>query len=346
MIVSHDTLGTVAQGIGNDIQLKDFAGKAVVIVGIGAFAVENTRRALMGGAEKITVIARTLRPWLPEYATYTLRRELQSEDAFTRENIVQMWRKTHKIVSTVAEHCSVTDFVLNSHTLRFVDGEPSFAFAHGLPSLSSNVLYLAVHYGLVNVINDEVLELQGAGVRTKSGLSVDCDILLTCCGFQTSSIMKEHSVMHSAFVDGAAHVTTNLRADRVNGIKWLGANERHSDFLDSYFEDAAQYERCYSRLLESPAAFAELVAQQSATSTMSSVDYFTTLDLSEKLRDSSDMEIQRILLENRLFRAHAYTSLLPLKVFLQHDEAAWMRLSREFAKRAEKPTLQYPFSKI
>lgn len=46
--------GRVATGTGNDLDVsKDFKDKNVVIVGLGAFAVENVKRALQGGASRL-----------------------------------------------------------------------------------------------------------------------------------------------------------------------------------------------------------------------------------------------------------------------------------------------------
>ena len=54
--------------------LDEFAGQRVVIVGMGAFAVENTRRALRGGAKSVTVLSRRFDKLLfPERISYVLR---------------------------------------------------------------------------------------------------------------------------------------------------------------------------------------------------------------------------------------------------------------------------------
>jgi cation diffusion facilitator CzcD-associated flavoprotein CzcO len=50
---AHLFNGVVAAGVANDLDVaKDFKGKRVVIVGLGAFAVENVKRALQGGAAR------------------------------------------------------------------------------------------------------------------------------------------------------------------------------------------------------------------------------------------------------------------------------------------------------
>lgn len=55
----------LVHGVGNDIAVQDFRGKRVVIVGLGAFAVENVKRALQGEAASITIVARSFKPLFP-----------------------------------------------------------------------------------------------------------------------------------------------------------------------------------------------------------------------------------------------------------------------------------------
>lgn len=339
--------GRYAQGIGCDVDLSEFEGKDVVVVGLGAFATENVRRALMGHARSIVLLARVFnKPWFPEYATYTLRRTLQSDDALCDTQVVTLWRRVHDILATVASHCHVTPLVMNSHTVRFFDGEPVILFNNGVPSMSSNSLYLACHYGLCRCVQGEIERFTHDGVQLRSGETLRADVVVGCLGFDCNySLLHGHCVQDSWFVDGKANITHNLRGDRVNGTGMLGATVRHQNFLISYYEDAQEYERCIIRLNENPDTFAELKAMDPVKNVMDvkAVDYFTTLDLSEKLSKLSDPEIQRILAENRARRKMFYDTLLTEEMFLEADYKAWMKLSQNLASRTGQDVLPYPF---
>ena len=100
---------------------------------------------------------------------------------------------------------------------------------------------------------------------------------------------------------------------------------------------------------------------------VSSVDYFSTLVLSDKLANNSDPVIQSILDENRylslspLFifppfqtkssllcnretRRMMYQKYLPIETFLQHDKEMWDKLCSCFSKLSGKSSLvPYPF---
>ena len=86
--------GVVRRGMGGDVALEDFRGKRVVVVGMGAFGVENVRRALRGGASSVTLLSRRFDKLLfPERVSYLLRSRLQASDAFEDENLVRSFEE-------------------------------------------------------------------------------------------------------------------------------------------------------------------------------------------------------------------------------------------------------------
>lgn len=76
---------------------------------------------------------------------------------------------------------------------------------------------------------------------------------------------------------------------------------------------------------------------------VSSVDYFTTLELSDKLLRVKDPVVVRLLEENRQVRASMYDELLPEADFIALDRENWDRLSHYFATKTGKEVLSYPF---
>ena len=70
---NHETFaGQVIDGFGGDATKKkiDWVGKRVVIVGMGAFAVENARTALECGSSHVTVLARRHGTICPKFIDY------------------------------------------------------------------------------------------------------------------------------------------------------------------------------------------------------------------------------------------------------------------------------------
>ena len=344
--------GKLRRGIGGDITLPEFKDQRVVIVGMGAFGVENARRALRGGAKSVTILSRRFDKLLfPERISYLLRSRLQADDAFEDAKLTQMWRDVFSIVEQGAKATGLDRVILTPKSVRKVDGENHFIFSRGLPSMSSNCLYLAHHYGLVSILEDEIDSFDGdgsVGLVTKKGQKIDADVLLLCLGFGTDeTVLDGHVVSDSFFVDGTSTITHNLRGDRVNGQNLIGAKVKASNFLISYYEDAQEYERSILRMNEEPKVFEELKNLEPSRNygVVSSVDYFSTLVLSDKLARLTDPEMVRILEENRNVRADMYENLLSEADFLALDERNWNRLSEHFAALTGKAVLKYPFEK-
>lgn len=125
--------GLVASGTGNDVSLKELEGKRVVIIGIGPFAVENVRRSLMAKAKSVTVLCRSFnKPFIPEYTTYKLRRELQRVEQDSEE-MRKLWRDAVGAMELANGLCG-TSFTLNDNTVRRIRGEPAIVFHRGVPA--------------------------------------------------------------------------------------------------------------------------------------------------------------------------------------------------------------------
>ena len=114
------------------------------------------------------------------------------------------------------------------------------------------------------------------------------------------------------------------------------------------FRFVQEYERTFIRLRESPEAFAKLSGMHPNNNfgVVSGVDYFSTLELSDKLAQLDDEEVQTILEDNRRTRLGMYDRLLPAAAFNKLDSSNWNRLSKHFAEKTGKPMLEYPFSDL
>ena len=65
--------GKIRFGIGDDVTLPEFQDQRVVVVGMGAFGVENVRRALRGGARQVMLLSRKFDKLLfPERISYVV----------------------------------------------------------------------------------------------------------------------------------------------------------------------------------------------------------------------------------------------------------------------------------
>jgi hypothetical protein len=344
-----DFSGKIVGGIGNDISVNQFTDQDVVIVGLGAFGVENIRRALQGRAKSITVLSRRFDKLLfPECAAYFLRYRLQQENAFDQDQLDFTWNQAYECVHTISSLTNTSHIVLNPNCVREIDGSKHFVFTNGFPSMASNTVYLAHYYGLVKIYEDEISAFyDGHWIRTKHGREIHADIVVKSMGFATDeSLLRDHVLVDSYFIDGCSTMTHNVRGDRINGSKIIGSRARIANFLISYYEDPQEFDRCNFRLNLEPQSFQELTTlpPDKNYSLINQVDYFALLELSAKLTRSNDPEIRQILARNRATRREMYQELLPPSKFLTSDKQNWHKLSSYFASITNIPVLPYPFN--
>ncbi len=136
----------------------------------------------------------------------------------------------------------------------------------------------------------------------------------------------------------------NLRGDRVNGIGILGVNARTQHFLISFYEDAQEYERAFVLFTTDPECFDEFKLLEPHRNTMmcSTVDYFTTLELSRKFQLMKHPKMVEMLENNRRTRLNMYNKFYPIDSFRATDKSYWERLSKHFAKKSGKQ-INYPW---
>ncbi|KAJ9457527.1 hypothetical protein DIPPA_15813 [Diplonema papillatum] len=347
-------------GVGGDIEAAEFAGRRVVVVGSGAFAVENVRRALAAGAAPpVVVLAREFNKCLfPEYVTYSLRHTLNSYRDPTQcqddeEAAKRMWRRTAEQCTKVSTLCGMAEKTLNSKCIRTIDGEPHVLFNRGLPPLSSNLMFLAHYYGLALYEEDEVRSCAGRQVTTKKGATYPCDVLVKCVGFDhNDSILQDHVCNDAYFVDNQLNITHNCRGDRVNGTLIFGPSAQCRNFLISYYEDAQDYERPIVRmnqLVADPAALYQQMIRMEprrCVCDISMVDYLTTIFLSDKIARLPEPSVQDCLRENLERRRDMYAKHLDDATYRELDGRYWRRLSEHFHQLSggAKPLLDYPFA--
>lgn len=347
--------GLSRTGTGGDIPISEFNDKRVTIVGSGAFAIENVRRALSGGARTpIRVLTRAFdKCFFPEYATYTLRHTLNAypspDSARDKEYIIGMWRKTIGIIDRVASACRLTDKVLNPRCIRKINGERHVVFNHGIPPMSSNLMYLACYYGLVTYEEDEIAACEEGAVVTKTSKEwIPTDLLIKCVGFEADdSLLREHVCNDAYFVNNRPNITHNLHGDRVRGTLILGPHAQCRNFLISYYEDAQEYERTIVELNDHPEAFEELLSLEPSrfVCDVSMVDYMTTIVLSDKLARLSHPAVRKVMEENQERRRAMYETYLPEEKFKALDKAYWDCLAHHFSSLAGNglAPIAYPF---
>jgi len=180
--------GILVKGISNDSDDLDWRNKKVVIVGMGAFAVENARTALEGGAQHVTVVCRrhgTVCPKIIDYLNFAT----PYDDAFRHDkksNLRNMiyWKKLYELSGATQPECWMGKIKHEGHTISV-----------------SDIWFVGHYLNKINTITGEINGLIENGVLLDGQRHIEADIVVNCIGFERNAPVVEalsgHRLMHN-----------------------------------------------------------------------------------------------------------------------------------------------------
>jgi 5-methyltetrahydropteroyltriglutamate--homocysteine methyltransferase len=185
--------GQVVDGFGGDAEKQkiNWVGKNVVIVGMGAFAVENARTALERGAAHVTVLARrhgTVCPKFIDYINFVHRRSAENTSAQdgamdTSNNSKNMflWRKLYEESFATMPECWLGQIKHTGHTISVSD---VWFVAHYLGLLETHVGEIS-HF----VEDGVVLTPDKDSPSEPTGCHIPADVVVRCTGFERNACL-------------------------------------------------------------------------------------------------------------------------------------------------------------
>ena len=170
--------GTIVNGISDQTKELDWRNKNVVVVGMGAFAIENARTALEGGARHVTVICRrhgTICPKIIDYLNFAT----PYDDDFKHDkksNIRNMmyWKKLYQLSGATQPECWMGKIKHAGHTISV-----------------SDIWFIAHYLKKIETITGEVTEVYKNGVVVNGQQRIDADIIVNCIGFERNTSMAK-----------------------------------------------------------------------------------------------------------------------------------------------------------
>jgi hypothetical protein len=166
--------GKIVSGISNDIAGLDWRNKNVVIVGMGAFAVENARTALEGGARHVTVVCRrhgTVCPKIIDYLNFVT----PYDDAFKHDkksNLRNMmyWKKLYDLSGALQPECWMGKIKHEGHTISV-----------------SDIWFVGHYLKKIKTMTGEISGMTENGVFVDGQHHIAADIVVKCIGFERNA---------------------------------------------------------------------------------------------------------------------------------------------------------------
>jgi len=166
--------GEIFTGISDDAKDLDWRNKKVVIVGMGAYAVENTRTALEGGAEHVTVVCRrhgTVCPKIIDYLNFaTPYDEHFKHDKKSNMRNMLLWKKLYDLSGATQPECWMAKVKHDGHTISV-----------------SDIWFIGHHLKKITTIAGRITGLAENGVIVDNRQHVPADVVLNCIGFHRNA---------------------------------------------------------------------------------------------------------------------------------------------------------------
>lgn len=170
--------GEIVSGISNRTDGLDWRDKRVVVVGMGAFAIENVRTALEGGARHVTVVCRrhgTVCPKIIDYLNFvTPYDETFQHDKKSNFRNMMYWRKTYEMSGATQPECWMGKVKHPGHTISV-----------------SDIWFVGHYLKKIATVTGETSGLSEDGVIVDGQRRIEADIVVNCIGFErNASIAK------------------------------------------------------------------------------------------------------------------------------------------------------------
>lgn len=166
--------GRIVSGFSDEARDTAWEGKNVVVVGMGAFAVENARTALEAGAKQVTVVARrhgTVCPKIIDYLNFATPYDedfLHAKKSNMRN--MMLWKQLYTKSGATQPECWMGKIKHEGHTISV-----------------SDIWFIAHHLGKLKTVTGSISGMYDGGVVVDGGQRIEADIVVKCMGFHRNA---------------------------------------------------------------------------------------------------------------------------------------------------------------
>jgi len=197
--------GNIVYGCGGEPDAVEMKGKSVLVMGMGAFAVENARECMFRGAKKVTILARNRNMILPKLISYTSVAEEQDVLPMREINRQRRGKKRgstkgpEKDTASKAEDMLVTLVTLPFEMCNAEESMPTELLemkrtrklkamqnreSLGTIQTASDAFFIGHACGKLRSVKGSVAEVLPDGVITTDGETIDADVIIKNFGFE------------------------------------------------------------------------------------------------------------------------------------------------------------------
>jgi len=305
--------GTVTSGTNDNLSHVNWQGKRVVVVGMGAFAIENARTALEHGAEHVTVVVRrhgTVCPKIIDYLNFVKPFDANFQhDATTNIKQMQSWSTLYRRSGATIPECWPGEIKHEGHTISV-----------------SDLWFVGHHMGKLCTKLATVDSLDETGVCLSDGSRVPADVVVNCIGFSRNTVLCEQmtgfdTIKTSNYLDKHLMYLADAEIDH-GAFNWF--------FGSSVLEYAKFFTEAYITGLEHEEEVGHMLwGDDLPTSKISDRKWSQYIDASAKLIKASEVGIPyfaKAAYGQVERRTRHFYSTLPPDVYVKANKAEWVEL--------------------
>merc|ERR1711972_730587 len=305
--------GIIASGTNDNLAEVDWRAKRVVIVGMGAFAIENARTALEHGAAHVTVVVRrhgTVCPKIIDYLNFVKPfDENFQHDATTNIKQMRQWSDLYRKSGATIPECWPEEIKHEGHTISVSD---LWFVGHHMKKLCTKV-------GVVERFDE-------TGMFLADGSHIPADIIVPCIGFERNTVLCEQltgfsEIKNTNYLDKHMMYLADAEIDH-GAFNWF--------FGSSVLEYAKFFTEAYIAGLDHEDEVGDLLWGDSLpTTSIQERKWSQYIDASAKLIKASEQGVPyfadaaRGQVERRT--KHFY-STLPPDVYVKANRVEWVEL--------------------
>jgi hypothetical protein len=167
--------GKIISGLSNAANEFDWKNKKVAIIGMGAFAVENARTALEGGARHVTVVCRrhgTVCPKIIDYLNFTTPYDENfKHDKKSNMRNMLLWKKLYDQSGATQPECWMGKIKHDGHTISV-----------------SDIWFIGHYLKKIETLAGTITGMYEDGVIVDNQHRIEADVVVICVGFYRNAL--------------------------------------------------------------------------------------------------------------------------------------------------------------
>lgn len=322
--------GSICAGISDEALGMDWKGKKVVVTGMGAFAIENVRTALEGGAAEVTVVCRrhgTVCPKIIDYLNFATPYDenFQHEKKSNIKNMM-LWKKLYDLSGATQPECWMGKIKHEGHTISV-----------------SDIWFVAHHLGKLNTHTGSIASVEKDAVVLDDGTRVTADIIVNCVGFhRMSTVLREMCDYHEMYNNNYIDKDLMYLADA-----YIDDDVFNSFFGSSVLEMTKFYMEVYLRFFDSEEYDTMIQAPGIGKIPVEDRRWSHYIAGSEALMDAYP-EFRQAARDQIDARTRNFKEAHDLSVYIAQNKREWLDTHHQLAGRqlSEAECLPYVFEKL